>query len=58
MAGLGLGFATGAVVQSSLMLAFGPGRTTTVLAILLGGGLRGVVSGAVTLRTLLRLLRV
>ena len=40
------------------MLAFGPGRTTTVLAILLGGGLRGVVSGAVTLRTLLRLLRV
>ncbi len=56
--GLGLGFAAGAVVLSSLMLAFGPSRTTTMLAILLGGSVRGVVSGAVTLRTLLRLLQI
>jgi len=56
--GPGLGFAEGAVVPSSLMLAFGPSRTTTMLAILLGGSVRGVVSGAVTPRALLRLLQI
>lgn len=55
--GLGLGFAAGAVVLVSLMLSFGPSRTVTMLAILLSGGLRGVVSGAITTRTLLRLLQ-
>jgi len=56
--GLGLGLAVGATALSWLMLALSPGRMTTMLAILLGGGLRGVVSGAVTARTLLRLLEI
>lgn len=57
--GLSVGFAASAIVLSCLTLSWGPNQSLAagLLAVLASGGVRGVMSGAITSRTLSRLLR-